>query len=78
MNLNNKNLNNKINVLHVYLFFSIKYAGGTSDLMYKIIKNQEKTDVTPSIITGDHNIDYELINKLSKTNFYIFKSFLMN
>ena len=75
MKLNNKNLKNKINVLHVYLFFSIKYAGGTSDLMYKIIKNQEKTDVSPSIITGDHNIDYELINKLSKTNFYIFKSF---
>ncbi len=65
----------KINVLHVYLFFSIKYAGGTSDLMYKIAKNQEKTEVKPSILTGNYKIDYDLIKKLPNTDFHILNSY---
>ena len=59
----------------MYLFFSIKYAGGTSDLMYKIAKNQDKTDVKPSILTGNYKIDYDLIKKLPNTDFHILSSY---
>jgi glycosyltransferase involved in cell wall biosynthesis len=64
-----------IKVLHAYIFFSIKFAGGTSDLMFKIAKNQQKTNVQPSIITGDYQIDYDLIKQLPLTDFIILKSF---
>lgn len=64
-----------IKVLHAYIFFSIKFAGGTSDLMFKIAKNQQKTNVQPSIITGNYQIDYDLIKQLPDTEFIILRSF---
>ena len=38
-------------ILHSYLFFSIKYAGGTSDLMFKILKAQAKVGTRPVLLT---------------------------
>ena len=64
-------------MFYMYISSSHKIRWGTSDLMYKITKNQEKTDVNPSVITGDHKVDHEL-EKVIKTNFYILKVFLMN
>jgi glycosyltransferase involved in cell wall biosynthesis len=63
-------------VLQAYLFFSIKYAGGTSDLMFKICKALEKINVKNTILCGSHEFDYDLSNKLNKTEFKIFKSYL--
>lgn len=63
-------------VLQAYLFFSIKYAGGTSDLMFKICKALEKMNVKNTILCGSHEFDYDLSNKLNKTEFKIFKSYL--
>ncbi len=64
-----------IRVLHAYLFFSVKFAGGTSDLMFKIAKNQQNTSVVPCILTGDYKLDIDLMKKLPKTKFFVLKSF---
>ena len=46
-------------ILHAFVFFSIKHAGGTSDLMYKIAKAQKKAGLSPIILSGDYKFDYE-------------------
>lgn len=63
-----------MNICHAYLFFSIKFAGGTCDLMYKICKAQEKQGHTPIVYSGDFQFDQSLANKLKKTRFIILKS----
>ena len=47
-------------ILHAFIFFSIKHAGGTSDLMYKIAKAQKKAGLSPIILSGDYKFDYDL------------------
>ena len=64
-----------MNVLHSYLFFSIKYAGGTSDLMYKILKAQAKSGASPVLLTGDFNFDEALFERLEKVQLIKSKSF---
>ena len=46
-----------MNIYHAYLFFSIRFAGGTSDLMFKICKAQEKQGHKPTVISGHHEFD---------------------
>lgn len=53
-----------MNILHAYLFFSVKYAGGTSDLMYKIVKAQIKSGHNPKILTGDYKLDSDLVKNI--------------
>ena len=66
-----------IKVVHSFNWFSIKKAGGTSDLMFKIVKSQEKhQELLPTILTSDDNLDYDLKNKLLKTNFIISKTII--
>lgn len=62
-------------VLHAYVFFSIKHAGGTSDLMYKIAKAQKKAGLSPVILSGDYKFDYELADSLKGVDFVICRSF---
>ena len=61
-------------VCHAYIFFSIKFAGGTSDLMYKIVKAQVKAGLKPMILTGDYKFDNELADTLNGVDFQIEKS----
>ncbi len=61
-------------IVHAFLFFSIKFAGGTSDLMFKICKAQEKQKHNPIIYTGSYKFDRELASQLSKTRFRIIRS----
>ena len=63
-----------MNIVHSYLFFSIRFAGGTSDLMFKIAKAQEKQGLNPVIYSGDYQFDYDLAEKLPNTKFKITKS----
>jgi glycosyltransferase involved in cell wall biosynthesis len=62
-------------VLHAFLFFSIRYAGGTSDLMYKIVKAQSKAGLKPVILSGDYKFDDELASSLTGVDFVVCKSF---
>ncbi len=62
-------------ILHAFIFFSIKHAGGTSDLMYKIAKAQKKAGLSPVILSGDYKFDYDLAKKLKGVDFIICKSF---
>lgn len=62
-------------ICHAYLFFSIRFAGGTSDLMFKICKAQEAEGNDPIIYSGDYQFDHELANSLPKTQFKILKSY---
>tara|TARA_B100001059_G_scaffold234966_1_gene279092 strand:- start:5150 stop:6307 length:1158 start_codon:yes stop_codon:yes gene_type:complete len=61
-------------IVHVFIFYSIKYAGGTSDLMYKIAKAQVDSGKNVEIWTGNYNLDDELVD-LSPFKVKIFKSF---
>ena len=62
-------------ILHAFIFFSIKHAGGTSDLMYKIVKAQNKAGLSPIILSGDYKFDHGLAKKLEGVDFIICKSF---
>ncbi|MEP3048381.1 MAG: glycosyltransferase family 4 protein [Hyphomicrobiales bacterium] len=63
-----------LRICHAFLFFSIRFAGGTSDLMFKICKAQEKQKHHPIVYSGDYKFDSELADKLPKTRFRILKS----
>lgn len=62
-------------ILHPFLFFSIKYAGGTSDLMFKIAKAQHKKGLKPIILSGNYMFDNELREKLPNVEFKILNSY---
>ncbi|XAT61188.1 glycosyltransferase [Rhodobacteraceae bacterium Araon29] len=63
-----------MNIVHAFLFFSIRFAGGTSDLMYKICKAQEKQNHQPIVYSGDYKFDQALADSLPKTKFQIVPS----
>ena len=65
-----------MNTLHAFPFFSIKFAGGTSDLMYKLVKAQEKAGLKPSISCGDYKYDAELAKSAIGVIFNVEKSWL--
>ncbi len=66
-----------IKVVHSFNWFSIKKAGGTSDLMFKIVKAQEKNpELYPAILSSDDSFDYSLKDQLKKTYFIISKSII--
>ena len=63
-----------IRVIHAFIWFSIKKGGGTCDLVYKIVKSQEKhPSLKPSIISSSDHLDNLLVKDLSKTKFIITK-----
>jgi len=63
-------------ILHPFIFFSIKFAGGTSDLMYKIAKAQEKAGLEPIILAGSYKFDQELADSLKGVECISVKSWL--
>jgi glycosyltransferase involved in cell wall biosynthesis len=63
-------------ICHAFIFFSIRFAGGTSDLMYKICKAQIKQGHLPVIYSGDYRFDQELADKLRGAEFRVEKSWL--
>ena len=64
-----------MNICHAFPFFSIRYAGGTSDLMCKIAKAQVKAGLEPVIFSGDYNFDYDLSSSLQGVEFQISRSY---
>ena len=63
-------------IVQAYIFFSIKFAGGTSDLMYKLSKALEKKNVDNTILCGSYKFDNILASKLKKTKFAVCNSYL--
>ncbi len=63
-------------ICHAFIFFSIRFAGGTSDLMYKICKAQIKQGHSPVVYSGDYRFDQELADKLPGAEFRVEKSWL--
>lgn len=61
-------------ICHAYLFFSIKFAGGTSDLMYKICKAEAKLGHQPVVYSGKYKFDHELADSLPGAEFRIVRS----
>ena len=62
-------------IFHVFPFYSIKFAGGTSDLMHKICTAQKISGKEPIILTGNYKVDYEMIAEATY-QVTLFKSFL--
>ena len=63
-------------ICHAFILFSIRFAGGTSDLMYKICKAQIKQGHSPVVYSGDYRFDQDLADKLAGAEFRIEKSWL--
>jgi len=61
-------------ILHAFPFFSIKFAGGTSDLMYKLVKAQKKVGLNPVISCGDYRYDEVLAETAKGVSFSVEKS----
>lgn len=64
-----------IRACHSFIFFSIKFAGGTSDLMYKLCKAQPSVGIQPLISTGSHRFDSNLAQMLPDTKFFVTQSY---
>lgn len=65
-------------ILQAYIFFSIKFAGGTSDLMFKLCKALEKKNIKNTVLCGSHQFDSDLSKKLKNTSFVVCRSFFDN
>lgn len=65
---------NKIRVLHAFVFFTIRFAGGTCDLIYKIVKAQNRAGLKPIVSSGSYNFDAELAASVSEVEFWTEKS----
>jgi glycosyltransferase involved in cell wall biosynthesis len=63
-------------ILHSYLFYSIKFAGGTSDLMFKLHKAQLKYNIDSFILTGNYKLDANLVKLSNDNKVIVFNSFL--
>ena len=69
---------NTMKINHVFLFYSVKFAGGTSDLMFKLVKNQRRNGIDAKILTGNHKIDRDLCDRIGNENVLVTKSMLDN
>jgi len=65
-----------LKIVQAYIFFSIKFAGGTSDLMFKLSKALEKKNVDNTILCGSYKFDNILASKLKKTKFAVLDFFV--
>lgn len=65
-----------LKICHAFLFFSIRFAGGTCDLMYKIAKAQANAGHKPIIYTGDYKLDSELVASIPEADVRVEKSHL--
>ena len=63
-------------ILHVYLFFSLKHAGGTVDLIYKLARAQTRSGHEVTIYTGDYKFDKEYADSLEGVKVVPFRSWL--
>ena len=63
-------------ILHAFIFFSIRFAGGTCDLIYKLAKVQACAGLKPIISTGDYKFDAELSESLTGVEFWVERSWL--
>jgi glycosyltransferase involved in cell wall biosynthesis len=63
-------------ILHAFIFFSIRFAGGTCDLIYKLAKAQVRAGLNPIISTGDHQFDADLAGSLPGVEFWVEHSWL--
>ena len=72
-----KRSDKKIIVAHSFIWFSVKKAGGTSDLMFKLVKAQEKNkELATIVVSSDDSLDHELKMNLKKTKFIITRNLI--
>lgn len=62
-------------ICHAFPFFSVRFAGGTSDLMFKLAKAQLKVGHTPIIYSGNYKFDSDLAAKLPGAEFEVARSY---
>lgn len=65
-----------MNILHVFLFFSLKHAGGTANLIYKIARAQMRRGHEVTIYTGDYKLDQQYVDSLEGVKVVPFRSWL--
>jgi glycosyltransferase involved in cell wall biosynthesis len=66
----------RLRICHVFPWFSIKFAGGTSDFMFKIAKAQLKAGHEVVIYSGAYRFDQELAASLPEAIFRVVPSYL--
>lgn len=63
-------------ILHVFLFFSVKYGGGTVDLVYKLARAQMQRGHDVTIYTGNYKLNKEYLGSLKGVKVIPFRSWL--
>ncbi|MDD5773380.1 MAG: glycosyltransferase family 4 protein [bacterium] len=63
-------------ILHVFIFFSLKHAGGTCDLIYKLARAQKQEGHDVTILTGDYKLDNEYAKSLEGVSIISSRSYL--
>ena len=58
-----------MNVCHAFIWFSIKFTGGTSEFIAKICESQVQSGLIPTVLSGHNHFDEELANSLVGTKF---------
>ena len=63
-------------ILHVFLFFSVKFGGGTCDLIYKLARAQRQRGHEVTVYTSDFNLDQAYADSLEGVTVKPFRSLL--
>jgi glycosyltransferase involved in cell wall biosynthesis len=63
-------------ILHAFPFFSVSRGGGTTDLIYKIAKAQQRAGHEVSVYTGTVGFDTEYADSLTGVNVVPIRSYL--
>ena len=63
-------------ILHIFLFFSVKYGGGTVDLVYKLARAQMQRGHDVTIYTGNYKLNKEYLGSLKGVKVIPFRSWL--
>lgn len=63
-------------VLHVFPFFSLKHAGGTCDLIYKLCRAQSQRGYEVTVMVGEYKLDKEYADSLEGVRIMAFPSYL--
>lgn len=63
-------------ILHAFLFFSVKHAGGTVDVIYNLARAQSERGHHVTIYTGDFRFDASYARSLPGVDVSVFRSWL--
>tara|TARA_B100001123_G_scaffold441537_1_gene582955 strand:- start:7110 stop:8282 length:1173 start_codon:yes stop_codon:yes gene_type:complete len=65
-----------MNVCHAFIWFSVKFTGGTTEFIAKICQSQTKAGIKTGVYASTSHFDRELASSLPETDFKLVSSYL--